>query len=1107
MKMRKILCAVMAFAMILSTTGMAVSAEETAVPTEGYYLTIYNEDGTVGFKIDGTKSASPFRLSSSVKDADVFVDNAFLFGIKGTPTYEIEVFQDSIDDEPVEFNYSTVIKGNGHSMIYTGAGEYFVCQNGVTVDAEDYTIEIPVADVNGTPYKDADSAIKAAASIATEKDPAVVNFRAGEFELGNYVLPNMEYVTFKGAENGGTVLKNTVLTNAGKASDYIANITFDGIVFDNSRIYLNGWTKGMNFAAWTITNCDFKNLESATSVGGVVQFNLSSSMIVGQYGPYNDVALDGFVFTHNTVSGAHCNGVCSAINSQAMEGTIVIENNVFDDIEFNAIQLQNVPETATVSIKNNTFTGIGRQIIHLNNNVADITVNKNVFVKTSENGLYISHLSTKIDASENFFGIGTNVDDAVFDENFANAFHMTNAENVPVINTHYENTDFTESVMDAEAKIGDTYYKTLKEALAVANNGDVVYVAPGTYTDEIVVNKSIVLTGDPAYGADAALMAVTEKPVIKINNVTNGGVKYYTKNVVFDNLVFDVVENAVGETWNVSALGYYYENTAPKEGLTVTNCDFINNSDISMSAIAANISKYTVKNNTFKNFTTAVHSFVDHGAVDEVVISGNKFAGVENIASVYYGAPAAGNATIAITDNKSTDGSVAEIHVDDFGQTKATPATAYNKVTVSGNDGYLIMQNYGTSNFTLEESGNADDAVYSYKTEEILSRMANDVPQSNVYVQYGTDAQQAYVVNADGTIVTAEKVELVFVKNTDDPEALDNSVWELVLRSADDELINRLNSADFTFSLTSTDDMDYEIVETNDEIEINNVNNLKDRYEFHFKNKNNVADTATEITIGQVRFTGYGPFLFLVDDADTNAVHATTLKDNIVASYAVNSLIVNSESENLDGDDVFGTVDTTIEVPTKDLTVNIAFPNAVENKEIAYQDMKVVVSGDDLAPVTVDLGSDAGQTDILGVNNRPDAMFTVSFRDGGYVVNFLDALTVNTSYDITVSGAGYRTARYTVRMTDNKTVNFWNNVKDADAAVEEGKAYAKLNYLAGDIVKDNKINTYDLSAVVSYFGETDLSATNNKTYAKYDLNRDGFIDSKDVAIVLVSWGN
>ena len=48
---------------------------------------------------------------------------------------------------------------------------------------------------------------------------------------------------------------------------------------------------------------------------------------------------------------------------------------------------------------------------------------------------------------------------------------------------------------------------------------------------------------------------------------------------------------------------------------------------------------------------------------------------------------------------------------------------------------------------------------------------------------------------------------------------------------------------------------------------------------------------------------------------------------------------------------------------------------------------------------------------------------------------------------------------------------------------------------------------YDLSAVVSYFGDIDLNVAGTaNTYAKYDLNRDGKIDSKDVAYVLVSWG-
>jgi len=93
-------------------------------------------------------------------------------------------------------------------------------------------------------------------------------------------------------------------------------------------------------------------------------------------------------------------------------------------------------------------------------------------------------------------------------------------------------------------------------------------------------------------------------------------------------------------------------------------------------------------------------------------------------------------------------------------------------------------------------------------------------------------------------------------------------------------------------------------------------------------------------------------------------------------------------------------------------------------------------------------------------------------------------------------------------MTEDKELKFWNNVMDEEQVVEIGKdtSAVKVTYLAGDIVKDNKINIYDLSAVVSYFGTvTDRTAKDD--YVKYDLNRDGVIDSKDVAYVLVSWNN
>ncbi len=203
-------------------------------------------------------------------------------------------------------------------------------------------------------------------------------------------------------------------------------------------------------------------------------------------------------------------------------------------------------------------------------------------------------------------------------------------------------------------------------------------------------------------------------------------------------------------------------------------------------------------------------------------------------------------------------------------------------------------------------------------------------------------------------------------------------------------------------------------------------------------------------------------------------------------------------------DDFGGVIDGTFYVGVKQLTVNVIFPNAVDNKAIAYQDMQVVVSGGDLAnAITIDLGADASKTEITEAN-KTDATYEAKFINGAYVVEVVNALTENIAYNVTVSGAGYRTARYTVTMTDNKELTFWNNVMDNDAYIEEGQEIGKgkLNFLAGDILEDNKINIYDLSAVVSYFGKTG-NTTNG--YAQYDLNRDTVVDSKDVAYVLVSW--
>lgn len=289
--------------------------------------------------------------------------------------------------------------------------------------------------------------------------------------------------------------------------------------------------------------------------------------------------------------------------------------------------------------------------------------------------------------------------------------------------------------------------------------------------------------------------------------------------------------------------------------------------------------------------------------------------------------------------------------------------------------------------------------------------------------------------------------------------------------------INKLNSADLTFAFTADTEMSYEIIGTDDVT----VTSIGDRYMFSY-NDGDSRETASEITIGYVTITGYGTYTFAVDtSADTNEVHATTKFNNVVDSYKPNGG-GNYGSLVIDGSNINGT----IEEPKFNLTVNVSFPNEVKANNADYQNMTVTIAGNK-------------KTDTFKLGEN--------MVNGKYVVEA--ELTANTSYTVTVSGAGYRTARYTVAMTEDKVLNFWNNAMDEDYMVEVEKGNAnsakQVTFLAGDIVKNNKIDIYDLNAVVSYFGTiTDTDAYSE--YAQYDLDRNGVIDSKDVAYVLASWG-
>lgn len=311
----------------------------------------------------------------------------------------------------------------------------------------------------------------------------------------------------------------------------------------------------------------------------------------------------------------------------------------------------------------------------------------------------------------------------------------------------------------------------------------------------------------------------------------------------------------------------------------------------------------------------------------------------------------------------------------------------------------------------------------------------------------------------------------------------DENIYNINLVAGND-VINRLTSADLTFKLTSekTDDnkdkVAYEI------LKYGNVNYKlegTDRYLFNLNGVVTPDETGDVITIGQVKFGGYGKFSFeVVENAETNIVNATTISDNIVSSFV-------AEPETNEGQltiDNSTLEDVEIKVPTKELTIKVEFNNAIKDKEAEYKNMKVLISGGDI------------------INPQP-----VVLSEKDYVNGFKTTLTENIAYNVTVTGDGYRTARYTVTMTGDKTLTFWNNLKDAAEAIEtDSDVKVKSNFLAGEIVADNDINIYDLSAVVSYFGKTGLTAA-DIDFIKYDLNRDGKINSVDVSFVLASWAD
>lgn len=395
---------------------------------------------------------------------------------------------------------------------------------------------------------------------------------------------------------------------------------------------------------------------------------------------------------------------------------------------------------------------------------------------------------------------------------------------------------------------------------------------------------------------------------------------------------------------------------------------------------------------------------------------------------------------------------------------------------------------------------NADEPVsaYTFFWRYVPdTSLLTEFTETNGYYAPGTE----YIPDANASFIGVwvyTGAQLTLVDNRDKANALDHEfVFDIYLYSEAINTVTEFESGEFTVGIATENGTKY----TYELIPNTNITfepNLDGRVLVKRANGDvpyltpESYDGGYRIMLGSIKVTGAGKgTVSLTNAVAYRHVVAGTDSDNLAVEVYVRDAVA----------------EYTVEVPTAKLELTVDFKNAVNDNTHSYQDMTLTVSGGDLEDsIIIALGNDTPEV-IVDMANRDGEKVTANgITDNKYVVTLENILAANRMYTVTIKGAGYRTYRYNVTMTADKQLYFWNNVMDNTTYVEEGKKGENVTFLAGDIVKDGSINIYDLSAVVSYFGEEGLSTKYNPEHVKYDLNRDGKIDSRDVAYVLVSWG-
>ena len=278
---------------------------------------------------------------------------------------------------------------------------------------------------------------------------------------------DLTYTTANGTISGFTYTSGTMTINA-------ENVTVENVTFgDGASLKVN--TSG----SFTLKNCTFNG---KTEVRTPVTLNVGSATVTGN--TFNGTKTDGTPAYYNAIEFAVNSGNNNSGNKLS---SATLSNNIFEAaIKNNYFSTYYYADNAVITAENNVIKLANRgsnaiRISNVTNSNVTFNLNNNSYEFSDASGsseyegfIILQDFTKKSGNTEDFSKVTINISNLTSPSDASRLFYVWEdsvglvSDNNPVIKGDRSVEKFF------VAKVGDTYYKTLADAVAAAKNGGTI---------------------------------------------------------------------------------------------------------------------------------------------------------------------------------------------------------------------------------------------------------------------------------------------------------------------------------------------------------------------------------------------------------------------------------------------------------------------------------------------------------------------------------------------------------------------------------------------------------------------------------------------------------